>query len=274
MQLFNIQNLNFAYGRECVLQNVNLEYESKDFLAIIGPNGGGKSTLLKLLLGLIPSKLQSGKIALNCKITEIGYVPQSTQANANFPLRVLEVVLMGRVGKKCFGFYDKEDKKAALEALKSVRLENLSECKISDLSIGQRQRVFIARALCRKCKLLLLDEPTASLDLQNALQIFELLKSLQKRGIGVVVVCHDTNLVLSFAEKIAYINKELFLHKNTQETQKLEFLKHLSTTHKHFCDIEMSLNSCECVSTPNITQDSLSPKVSKTPKNKGRKRNA
>lgn len=244
MELFRILNLNYAYEKELILKNISLSYDNKDFLSIIGPNGAGKSTLIKIILGLIKSKTKVE--FLNIKKNEIGYVPQQNLANLNFPVRVLDLVLMGLINKKTFGFYTKKDKKKALEALKSVQMSEFWDKKITHLSGGQRQRVFIARALVDECKMLILDEPTASVDSKSAIQIFELLSSLHQKGVGVIVICHDINLVLAYSDKIAHLNKELFLHSNTKEKQKSEFLKHLYENNAHFCDVEISLNSCLC----------------------------
>ncbi len=244
MEFFQISNLNYSYNNEDVLKNINLNYDNKDFLAIIGPNGAGKSTLIKLILGLLDSK--NAIYFKGIKKNEIGYVPQHTLANPNFFPRVLEIVLMGLVNKKVFGFYSKKDREKALLALKSVGMQDFWDRKINELSGGQKQRVFIARALVDECKMLILDEPTASVDSKSAIQIFELLNSLHQKGIGILVVCHDINLVLAYSDKIAHLNKELFLHTNTKEKEKSQFLKHLYENHSHFCDVEMSLNSCFC----------------------------
>lgn len=240
MQILSIQNLNFAYKNETVLENVNLNYDSKDFLGIIGPNGGGKSTLLKLILGLLKNK----SVHLSLNKQALAYVPQSILANENFPICTLELVLMGLLGAKKFGFYSKKDKEKAIKALEKIGLSGFAQTKISELSGGQRQKAFIARALVSKCQLLILDEPTASLDSKSAVEIFELLNALHKDGVGIIAVCHDINLVLGYADKIAYLNKELILHDN--DKQKGALIKHLSTTHQHFCAVEMSLQECEC----------------------------
>lgn len=244
MLFFEISNLNYAYNNEIILKNINLSYDNKDFLSIIGPNGAGKSTLVKLILGLLKSKNEIHFKALQKK--EIGYVPQHTLANPNFCPRVLEIVLMGLVSKKIFGFYGKKDKEKATQALKSVGMEKFWNKTIDSLSGGQRQRVFIARALASECKMLILDEPTASVDNKSAIQIFELLSSLHQKGMGILLICHDINLVLAYSDKIAHLNKELFLHINTKEKEKSSFLKHLYENHSHFCDVEMSLNTCFC----------------------------
>ena len=243
MIFFEISKLDYAYEDEPVLKNIHLSYDNKDFFSVIGPNGAGKSTLIKLILGLLENKKHNIKF-FSLEKKDIGYVPQHSLANSHFPARVLEIVLMGLISKKKFGFYTKKDKQRALNALDKVGMKEFWDKRIDELSGGQRQRIFIARALVDECKMLILDEPTASVDSKGAVQIFELLNDLHQKGIGILVVCHDINLVLAYSDKIAYLDKELFLHSNTKEEQKGAFLKHLYEKHSHFCAVEMSLNSC------------------------------
>ncbi|MFV0482263.1 MAG: metal ABC transporter ATP-binding protein [Campylobacteraceae bacterium] len=246
MAILEVKNLNFAYEKQNVLENINFEYEKEDFLAIIGPNGGGKSTLLKLIIGLLP--IQSGEIKLfshnpQDETKKIGYVPQDTQINKDFPISVLDVVLMGKLSNKGFGFYNKEDKKQANEMLERVSMLPFANKKIGELSGGQRQRVFIARALATNAKLLVLDEPTASIDMQGGIQIFDLLKSLNKEK-GVIVVSHDINITLGYATKIAYINKTLFMHEASSVT-KDAFFNTLRQSSDHLCPVEiLTANTC------------------------------
>ena len=224
MKLFELSKLNYAYDKEMVLKDINLSYNTKDFLANIGPNGGGKSTLIKLILGLLPCDNFKFKAL---KTNEIGYVPQNTLVNENFSINTLELVLMGLINEKIFGFYSKKDINKALEVLEKVSLKEFAYKNIKDLSGGQRQRAYIARALISPCKLLILDEPSASLDNKSALNIFEFLRSLHEQGIGIISICHDINIVLAFANKIAYLNKELILYDNDKHKAKL--LAHLQT---------------------------------------------
>ena len=232
LEILNIKNLSYSYKNNFkVLENVNLTIQDDDFLAIIGPNGGGKSTLLKLILGLI--KPQSGKILKNIKNELIGYVPQNTNLNTDFPITALEVVLMGYIGnkKRLFG-YSKEDRLNAMDSLKKVGMKDFSNRKIGDLSGGQRQRVLIARALCTNPKLMLLDEPTASIDVKGQKEIYELLKQLNK-SICIVVVSHDISVLLNYAKNVAHINKNLVYHK-------LESIqKDIHTVDEHLCEVEL-----------------------------------
>ena len=200
-------------------------------MAIIGPNGGGKSTLLKLILGLLTP--QSGTITNNIKINEVGYVPQNTNLNIDFPITALEIVLMGHVSskKKIFG-YSKEDISCAMVSLKQVGMEEFANRKVGDLSGGQRQRVFIARALCSNPKIMLLDEPTASIDVKGQREIYELLKELNK-SICIVVVSHDISVLLNYAKNVAHINKNLVYH----SLENIE--KNVNTQNEHLCEVEL-----------------------------------
>ncbi|WP_169942895.1 ABC transporter ATP-binding protein [Campylobacter sp. RM15925] len=246
-----IENLSFGYDENLIFENINLSYDIKDFLAIIGPNGGGKSTLLRLMLGLLRPK--SGEIKIFDKNPSevsktIGYVPQNIFINANFPMRVLEVVLMGRIDRKIFGFYTKEDKLEAMKALEKVGMSEFVNSRIGELSGGQRQRVYIARALCAKAKILMLDEPTASIDTKGQAAIYSLLSDINKEGIGVILISHDVNIALSFATKVAYVNHKIHMHDIAPDRSKQEFIAHLAHEHNHFCDVEIALKECGCKS--------------------------
>ena len=232
MKIIEIKNLSYTYSvGSKVLEDVNLEIYSEDFLAIIGPNGGGKSTLLKLILGLLSNK--NGTIKKYIKNDEIGYVPQNTNLNTSFPITALEVVLMGHIGskKRVFG-HSKEDMTCAKNSLKQVGMQSFENRKIGDLSGGQRQRVFIARALCANPKVILLDEPTASIDVQGQNEIYELLKDLNK-NICIVVVSHDISVLLNYAKKVAHVNKNLKYHSLG------EIEGDIKTTDEHLCEVEL-----------------------------------
>lgn len=231
MELINISNLFYKYHKTDVLENINLSIKDDDFLAIIGPNGGGKSTLLKLILGLLTP--QSGTIINNIKTNQVGYVPQNTNLNIDFPITALEIVLMGHVSskKKLFG-YSKEDISCAMASLAKVSMTDFANSKIGDLSGGQRQRVFIARALCSNPKIMLLDEPTASIDVKGQREIYELLKEINN-SICVVVVSHDISVLLNYAKNVAHINKNLVYH----SLENVE--KNVNTQNEHLCEVEL-----------------------------------
>lgn len=231
MELINISDLFYKYNKTDVLENINLSIKNDDFLAIIGPNGGGKSTLLKLILGLLTP--QNGKIQKKIKNNQIGYVPQNTNLNIDFPITALEIVLMGHISpkKKIFG-YSKEDIACAMDSLNKVSMQDFANSKIGDLSGGQRQRVFIARALCSNPKVMLLDEPTASIDVKGQREIYELLKELNK-SICIVVVSHDISVLLNYAKNVAHINKNLVYH-SLENIQ-----KNINTQNEHLCEVEL-----------------------------------
>ena len=216
--VLNIKNLFFSYEKELVLEDINLNIEQKDFMAIIGPNGGGKSTLVKLMLSLLNSKK-------SIKINGIlGYVPQNTNVNINFPITVLEVIMMGK---------NKSDKLFAKELLEKVGMSDFGNHKIGSLSGGQRQRVMIARALYSKPTILILDEPTSSIDIQGQKQIYELLKELNN-NITIIVVSHDLSVILKYATKVAHINKVISFH--NMDSIKKEFK---TNDDDHFCEVEL-----------------------------------
>ena len=218
MTILTIEDLSYSYSKEKVLEDINLEVDKGDFLSIIGPNGGGKSTLLKLILGLL--KLQHGKIILN--ENRIGYVPQNTNININFPIKVWEVVSLGYKPSP-------KVKKQIDTVLKQVSMSDYYDKKIGELSGGQRQRVFIARALFNNPSLLILDEPTSSLDPKSSENIYKLLKELNHDK-TIIVVSHDLSVIAKYASKIAYINKTIFLH----DSPNFEL-----DENKHFCEVEL-----------------------------------
>jgi zinc transport system ATP-binding protein len=235
-KILEIKDLSFSYNGDNVLENIDLSLNEKDFLAVIGPNGGGKSTLLKLILGILKTK--KGTITIHGKnsteeLSNIGYVPQNTNINTSFPIKVIEVVLMGHINEKkpLFG-YGKDEIACAMGALGQVGMQEFANTKIGLLSGGQRQRVMIARALCNHPTLLLLDEPTASIDVNGQKQIYELLKELNNY-ITIVVVSHDIAVTLNYANKVAYINKYLTMHSNTNK------FSATPPPSGHFCEVEL-----------------------------------
>jgi len=238
-KVIEITQLSFAYESDMILEEINLSVEERDFLAIIGPNGGGKSTLLKLMLGLLKPK--SGSVEIYGKrpskaLSQIGYVPQNTNVNTDFPIKVIEVVLMGHVGEKrpLWG-YGEEERACAMGALAEVGMATYADRKIGDLSGGQRQRVMIARALCAHPQILLLDEITASIDIQGQKEIYELLKKLNST-MTIIVVSHDISVILGYATKAAHINRRLSYHDISDRSK--TFHTH-GEGEEHFCEIEL-----------------------------------
>jgi len=221
MTIVEIKDLDFAYDGETVLEDVNLTVRRKDFVAIIGPNGGGKTTLMKLMLGLLtPVK---GTVSVDGKSPQetlpcIGYVPQNVHTNHSFPITAMDVVLMGKFDpKNRFSRSSAANRRDALAALERMEMAALADKKIGMLSGGQRQRVFIARALVAQPKLLLLDEPTASIDTKGQADFYRLLKELN-RNITVLVVSHDLLVVSRYVKSVACVNKRLHYHDQAEIT--------------------------------------------------------
>lgn len=205
----------FGYDGPVVLEDVNFVLRERDFVSVVGPNGGGKTTLLRLILGLVhPS---SGTIRAFGKPPEevrhrIGYMPQDAQLDPKFPVTVMDVVLMGQLtaGSR-LGFYSKAQKEAALEALRDVDLLDLRKKSLSRLSGGQKRRVLIARALAGNPDLLLLDEPTANLDHLIEQELHSVLRRLNER-LTVVMVSHDLAFVSKHVDNVICVNRTVAVH--------------------------------------------------------------
>ena len=219
--IVDINNVYFAYNGRTVLEDVSLDIRQGDFIAMIGPNGGGKTTLLKLMLGLL--KPAKGKIRVLGDTTEkashhIGYVSQDLHINRSFPITSIDVVLMGNLGPgKRWGRNTAQDRREALDALKRMEIETFANRKIGELSGGQRQRVWIARALVTKPKVLLLDEPTASIDAKGQAEFYRLLKELNE-DISILVVSHDLVAISTYVKSVACVNKRLHYHHHAEIT--------------------------------------------------------
>jgi zinc transport system ATP-binding protein len=214
--IIELETVCFSYKNEEVIKDVSLEIHKGDYVGIVGPNGGGKTTLLKLMLGLL--KPNDGKVSLFGKdITtfkdwsKIGYVPQKTIVETNFPVTVEEVVAMGRYGKiGLFHFPSAKDKAKVHQSLKQVDMLDYKDRQISDLSGGQQQRVFIARALATEPEVIFLDEPTVGVDVKTQKQFYQLLRKLNKDlELTLVLVSHELDVVAHEATELVYINRTL-----------------------------------------------------------------
>jgi zinc transport system ATP-binding protein len=209
-----LENVTFGYTAEPVLQQVNLSIQAKEMAYVVGPNGGGKTTLLRLMLGLLqPSQ---GTVRVFGEPPEkvrrrLGYVPQYTSFDLQFPVSVLDVVLMGRVGRSALGLFGRSDYAAARRALGEVGLDSLHRRPFADLSGGQRQRVLIARALASGPEIMLLDEPMANVDWNAQQSLYELLQGINQR-MGIVWVSHDLYLVSKSVSNVICVNRRVTIH--------------------------------------------------------------
>jgi zinc transport system ATP-binding protein len=214
-EVISVRDLWAGYDHEAVVQDINLSVRELDFIGLIGPNGGGKTTLIKVLLGLL-SPMRGEVRILGRSVNEgrqfIGHVPQTVELDREFPISVWDVVRMGRLGQRgLLQRYSDADSDVVAEALRNVEMLALRKRPIGDLSGGQRQRVYIARALATQPRILLLDEPTASVDPQVQANIYELLRRLNER-ITILMVSHDMGVISSYVKTIGCLNRYLFYH--------------------------------------------------------------
>ncbi|MFN2343350.1 MAG: metal ABC transporter ATP-binding protein [Desulfonatronovibrio sp.] len=207
------------------MENVNLQISAGEFLAVLGPNGGGKSTLIKILLGILP--IQQGKVSVLGKSPgksphNIGYVPQHLSGNDKFPINVSDVVVMGRLGNAGrLKRYSARDFSKAQQALEKVGMSEYSSTLITSLSGGQHQRVLIARALACDPEILFLDEPTASVDQPFHCRLYDLLHDLNEQGKTIVVISHDLSVLSNHANSIACVNRSLYYHDSSELSQEM-----------------------------------------------------
>jgi zinc transport system ATP-binding protein len=219
LKAVEIKNVSLNFNNLSVLHDINLSVEKNDFIAIIGPNGGGKSTLLKIILGLLTPDIGEVKVFGKepSKVRNlIGYLPQKVSFDPEFPINVFDTVLSGRY-RGLFKGYSKEDKAAVIQALKETELLKLKDRQISKLSGGQIQRVFIARAIVRQPKLLIMDEPMSSIDPEMQNSFYKLLSQLKDK-MAIILVSHDVGAVSSQVDKIACLNRKLFYHGPVEES--------------------------------------------------------
>ena len=210
MPLLSFNDLTIGYENNIVMSDLSFNIEKGDYLVILGENGAGKSTLLKTMLGLI--KPLKGKIIFDAEVkrTEIGYLPQQTVVQRDFPASVWEVVLSGCLAKNGLKpFYSKKDKELAKENIEKLELKGFEKRCYRELSGGQQQRVLLARALCSSDKILVLDEPVTGLDPKVTAQLYETIRSLNKEGITIIMISHDMS-ALEDANKILHLGHETF----------------------------------------------------------------
>ncbi len=231
--IIEVKDVGFSYNGHPVLKGVNLTVREEGFVALIGPNGGGKTTLLKLMLGLLsPAKGDIRVFGKPPRETSyrIGYVPQEIGINKTFPISVTDVVLMGKLRPGRRFRYSSEDRTAAQNILEQLGMGEFRERRIGELSGGQRQRVFIARALVNEPKILFLDEPTASIDSRGQSEFYELLKKLNENA-AIVMVSHDLMVISDYVKSVACVNQQLYYHNSAEITEEM--------TDMYCCPVEL-----------------------------------
>lgn len=229
--VIQIKKLTAYYNREPALQDINMEIGKGEFVGILGPNGSGKTTLLKAILGLI-SPIQ-GEIKLfggpvdGAARKRMGYVPQKGSIDLTFPVKVFDAVMMGRYPLMgLFRYPTKADRAIVEETLKGVDAWHLKDKPIGELSGGEAQRVWIARALVSNPEILLLDEPTTGLDVMSQGQIIELVHRIHERkGLTVLYVTHEVNNVSCYLDKVAYLKNSLYAYGHPNDVIKVETLR-------------------------------------------------
>ncbi|MCR5623980.1 MAG: metal ABC transporter ATP-binding protein [Lachnospiraceae bacterium] len=211
MSIVTCKDLTLGYETGAVASNINFSIDSGDYLCIVGENGSGKSTLMKTLLGL--TSPLSGEILFEdgLKKNEIGYLPQQTLVQKDFPASIFEVVISGCQNRKGIRpFYNKEEKSLAMQNIKKLGIDEFIGTCYRDLSGGQQQRVLLARALCATQKVLILDEPVSGLDPLVTNEMYQLISDLNKDGITIIMVSHDINAAVTYANKILHIGHKIF----------------------------------------------------------------
>jgi zinc transport system ATP-binding protein len=206
-----------GYGSEVILKDINFEVTDNDFIGVIGPNGGGKTTLLKLLLGeLKPFSGQVNYMHTNKNETLFGYLPQVSSIDRKFPITVLDIALSGLMSSNgLWGGNKKENRNKAFEILKIAGVHHLYKKSVGELSGGQLQRVFLCRALISRPKLLILDEPNTFVDNKFEKELYELLRELNKE-MAIIMVSHDIGTITSYVKTIACVNRNLHYHRSNR----------------------------------------------------------
>ena len=210
MSLIKIENASMGYDGKTVVSDISFNIEEGDYVCIVGENGSGKTTLMRTLLGLI-NPLE-GKVVYSDGLqqNEIGYLPQQTVFQKDFPASVSEVVLSGCLNKKKTFFYSKQQKEIAYKNMKLTGIFNLRKKCFRELSGGQQQRVMLSRALCATHKLIILDEPVTGLDPVASADMYKLIKNLNENGITIIMVSHDVTAAVNNASKILHLSKNKY----------------------------------------------------------------
>lgn len=211
MALLTVSDLSVGYDSQAVISNLNFTVNPGDYLCIVGENGAGKTTLMRTLLRLIPPISGSITPGEGLKLNEIGYLPQQTAVQKDFPASVREIVLSGCQGKCGFRpFYNAAEKKLAADNMARMGITDLDRRNYRHLSGGQQQRVLLARALCATGKLLLLDEPVSGLDVNATADMYRLIKELNEEGVTIIMISHDLEAAFKYASHILHIGSSIF----------------------------------------------------------------
>ena len=216
--LLKCEHVDFGYENYDVVKDVSMEIVPGDYLCIVGENGSGKSTLLKSILGLVPLKCGSVSFGPEVHRKRLGYLPQQTNIQKDFPASVYEVVLSGCLNRRGLKpFYSKADKEQAMQHMERLGIGDFKKRSFSALSGGQQQRVLLARALCATDKLLLLDEPVTGLDPLVTEELYQLIVQLNRDlGVTIIMVSHDISSATQYADKILHINQSLLFYGDTK----------------------------------------------------------
>lgn len=229
MSYITCDNLTLGYDGKAVVSNLSFKVDKGDYLCIIGENGAGKSTLVKTILSLIKPMEGTIEYSDNLKQFEVGYLPQQTVVQKDFPASVWEIVLSGTLplcGKR--PFYTKAEKNIAKENMKKLSIWELKDESYRNLSGGQQQRVLLARALCATSKIILLDEPVTGLDPKVTAEFYELIKEINKEGVTVIMVSHDLHAALSYASHILHVGREESFMGTKDEYLESKYYKQIS----------------------------------------------
>ena len=246
--IFDVKNLSFVVKEQTILSNISLEIFSSEYIAIIGPNGGGKTTLVRMLLGL--EKPTNGEVKIYGKKLshfkewyKIGYVPQrASLVDGSFPATVLDIVNMGRTSqRRLFSALSKSDRTFVHDAMQKMDILDLADKMVGTLSGGQRQRVMIARALASNPKILILDEPNTGVDAASQKNFYALLRELNKKdGITIVFITHDIGVIADDIARLFTINQKAIICNNPKQTLSCEEMSslygidaHLLHNHRH-----------------------------------------
>ena len=255
MSLITVLNLTLGYDKRAIVENLSFTVNAGDYLCIVGENGSGKTTLMKTLLHL--QEPLSGKIQIGegLKRNEIGYLPQQTLVQRDFPASVSEIVLSGCQGRSGFRpFYSREEKELAEKNMEKLGIQELSGRCYRELSGGQQQRVLLARALCATGKILLLDEPVAGLDPMVTAELYDLINDLNGEGIAIIMITHDiyeavrhASHILHIGDRIFFGTKEEYLKSEAGQffMDKFDKPMHGEHSHCHACRTKMLYSKYE-----------------------------